>query len=74
MDIRMPVMDGIAATKEIRQLDREDSGSVVILAMSANSYPEDIEKSKQSGMNDHAAKPVIPQLLYETIEKTLSNS
>ena len=67
MDIRMPVMDGIEATKEIRHLRREDAGSVPIIAMTANAYEEERRMTKEAGMNAHLAKPIAPQLLYETL-------
>lgn len=69
MDIRMPEMSGIEATKAIRALDREDAASVPIIAMSANAYPEDIQESLSAGMNEHLEKPVKPAVLYETLEK-----
>ncbi|MGF6376944.1 signal transduction histidine kinase/CheY-like chemotaxis protein [Clostridiales Family XIII bacterium PM5-7] len=58
MDIRMPEMDGHEATIAIRNLDRSDVKDLPILALSANAYSEDIQKSIQSGMNGHVAKPV----------------
>ena len=71
MDVKMPVMDGLEAAGKIRALGRPDSTSVKIIAMSANSYPEDIERSKASGMNSHIAKPVIPAMLYSELAKLL---
>ena len=69
MDIRMPVMNGYEATKAIRSLpDRPDAKTIPILAMSANAFEEDIQKSLSIGMNDHLSKPIeLPKLL-----KTLS--
>ncbi len=58
MDIRMPVMNGYEATKRIRSLDRWDAKDIFIVALSANAYVEDIEHSKQAGMNVHCAKPI----------------
>lgn len=58
MDIMMPVMDGITATKTIRALDRPDAGTIPILAMSANAFEEDAKKSLAAGMNTHLAKPL----------------
>ncbi len=60
MDIRMPVMDGIQACEEIRQMDREDAPQVPIIAMTANAYESDKKKSYEAGMNAHLAKPVEP--------------
>ena len=69
MDIRMPVMDGHAAAKAIRALPRPDAGKVPIIALSANAFTEDIQKSKAAGMTDHVSKPVDPQTLYATLAK-----
>ena len=68
MDIRMPVMDGLTASRTIRTLDREDAKTVPIIAMTANAFAEDREESKNAGMNAHIAKPIEPELLYETLE------
>ncbi len=58
MDIRMPVMDGIEATRRIRALDRADARSVPIVAMTANAYEEDRKQTREAGMNAHLAKPI----------------
>ena len=64
MDIQMPVMDGLQATRAIRQLRRADALTIPIVAMSANAFTEDMESSKRAGMNDHISKPVsLPKLL-----------
>lgn len=68
MDIRMPVMDGLTAAKKIRQLAREDAKRIPIIAMTANAYEEDREKSQNAGMNEHLAKPIEPSHLYEVLE------
>lgn len=72
MDIRMPVMDGLTAAQKIRSLNREDSSSVPIIAMTANAYDEDIEKSKAAGLNRHLAKPIEPQALYSTLQEFIN--
>lgn len=72
MDIRMPEMDGIEATKAIRSLDRSDAGTVPIVAMSANAFDEDVKTSLAAGMNDHLAKPVKPTLLYRSLSTYIS--
>ena len=72
MDVRMPVMDGLAATRMIRALDREDARSVPIIAMTANAFDEDVQKSKEAGMSDHLAKPVEPMVLYDTLALFIS--
>ena len=67
MDIRMPVMDGLTATRKIRALDKADAKTVPIVAMSAQAFAEDIQISLNAGMNAHVVKPVDPQILYETL-------
>ena len=69
MDVRMPVMDGLSATRAIRALDRPDAARVPIIAMTANVFDEDVERSLQAGMNAHLSKPVEPDKLYETLER-----
>ena len=69
MDIRMPVMDGHAATKAIRALYREDARTVPIIAMTADAFDGDVKASLQSGMNAHLNKPIIPEKLYEALLK-----
>ena len=68
MDIMMPVMDGLQATREIRNLPRDDCKTIPIIAMSANAFDEDVKKSLASGMNAHLSKPIN----IEQLEKTLS--
>jgi signal transduction histidine kinase/ActR/RegA family two-component response regulator len=70
MDVRMPVLDGNAAAAAIRALPRADS-SVPIIAMTANAYEEDAEKSRAAGMNAHLSKPVDPSALYRTLAQFL---
>ncbi|MEG0824718.1 MAG: ATP-binding protein [Oscillospiraceae bacterium] len=72
MDIRMPVMDGLEATRRIRGLDSLWAKQVPIIAMSANAFDEDVTKSKQVGMNAHLAKPIDSELLYHTLEELTS--
>ena len=68
MDIRMPVMDGITATKSIRHLKKPFAQTVPIIAMSANAFDEDKEKPRAAGMNAHLAKPIEPKDLFETLQ------
>lgn len=64
MDIQMPVMNGFEATRAIRKLPRADSSEIPIIALSANVTSDDIAASRESGMNEHIAKPLdIPQLM-----------
>ena len=69
MDIRMPLMDGYEATAAIRGLPREDAGSVPILAMTADTMEEDVERSFACGMNAHIPKPINIKVLNQTISK-----
>ena len=67
MDIRMPEMDGLEATQAIRALDRPDARTIPIIALTANAFDEDVQKSLQVGMNAHLTKPVEPEHLYQTL-------
>ena len=58
LDIMMPVMDGLKASREIRKIDRDDCRSIPIIAMSANAFDEDVKRSLASGMNGHLSKPI----------------
>lgn len=69
MDIRMPVMDGLQAARHIRALERRDAKEIPIIAMTANAYDEDREKSSRAGINVHLAKPVDSRILYQAIAK-----
>lgn len=72
MDIRMPVMDGLEATKHIRCMSREDAHSIPIIAMTANAFDEDMRKSIESGMNGHLAKPIDVHALLKMISKVIA--
>ena len=67
MDIRMPIMDGLSAANTIRHLSNSDAKTIPIIAMTANAFDEDIEKSKAAGMNAHLAKPIEPERMYKTL-------
>ncbi len=71
MDIQMPNMDGYAATKAIRAMDRQDAKTIPIVAMTANAFAEDEEKSRQAGMNAHIPKPLDIATVYTTMNKIL---
>ena len=71
MDVRMPEMDGLEATAAIRKLDRKDAASVPIIAMTANAFDEDVQRSLQVGMNAHLSKPVEPDRLYQALEELI---
>ena len=72
MDVRMPVMDGLAATREIRAMDRPDAKTIPIIAMTANVFDEDVERSRQAGMDAHLAKPVEPEKLYDELARLIT--
>ena len=72
MDIRMPVMDGLEATEHIRCMEREDAKHMPIIAMTANAYDEDMQKSLHAGMNAHLSKPIEPSVLLDTLLKYLA--
>ena len=69
MDIRMPVMDGLEATRKIRESNKNDAAKIPIIALTANAFEDDVKQCLDAGMNAHLAKPVAPKLLYSTIEK-----
>lgn len=69
MDIQMPVMDGLEATRQIRLLDRQDTKDLPIVAMSANAFAEDVRLSLEAGMNEHIAKPIEIDRLYSVMGK-----
>ena len=71
MDIRMPVMDGLTATRAIRNLNRPDAKTIPIIAMTANVFDEDVERSMKAGMNAHLAKPIEPEKLYSTMSELI---
>ena len=68
MDMRMPEMDGLEATRRIRAMDREDAKTVPIIALTANAFDEDVQRSMQAGLNAHLSKPVEPEALFKTLE------
>lgn len=70
MDVMMPVMDGLEATRRIRALDRPDAGTVTILAMTAQSSADSIRQCEQAGMDGYIAKPMeAAELLRILAEK-----
>ncbi len=73
MDMRMPEMDGLEATLHIRAMDREDARSIPIIALTANAFDEDVQRSLQAGLNAHLSKPVQPEVLFETLENLIQN-
>jgi len=71
MDIQMPIMDGLEATRRARELPVPGIRNLPILAMTAHALPSDREKSLQAGMQDHLTKPIDPKYLYESLVKWL---
>ena len=71
MDMRMPEMDGLEATRRIRAMNRPDAKTIPIIALTANAFDEDVQHSMQAGLNAHLSKPVEPDILFETLEGLL---
>ncbi len=67
MDIHMPIMDGYEAAKAIRASSHKDAKSIRILALTADAFPQDVEKAFESGMNGHLSKPIYPNELYKAL-------
>ena len=73
MDMRMPEMDGLEATRVIRATDQADAKTIPIIALTANAFDEDVQRSMQAGLNAHLSKPVEPDVLFETLEELLAD-
>ena len=71
MDMRMPEMDGLEATRRIRAMNRPDAKNIPIIALTANAFDDDVQRSMQAGLNAHLSKPVEPEVLFETLEALL---
>ncbi len=72
MDIMMPILNGYQATQAIRRMeDRPDGAVIPIVAMTANAFAEDVQASKDAGMNAHLSKPINPEALLNTIQEVL---
>ncbi len=67
MDIRMPEMNGLEATKAIRNMEREDAAKIPIIALSANAFESDISEAKYAGMDDYLIKPLDPEKMYRVL-------
>ena len=72
MDMRMPEMDGLEATRIIRAMDRADAKAIPIIALTANAFDEDVQRSMQAGLNAHLSKPVEPEGLFRTLESLIT--
>jgi len=71
MDIRMPVLDGLAATRAIRVLTRADARTVPIIAMTADAFEESMQEAQKAGMNGYVTKPIDPKKLYQELAKVI---
>lgn len=71
MDVRMPEMDGLEATRHIRAMERPDAAVIPIIALTANAFDEDVQRSLQAGLNAHLTKPIQPEILFETLESLI---
>ena len=71
MDIMMPKLDGIAATKAIRAMERPDAVEIPIIAMTANAYEEDKKECIEAGMNEHIAKPLEESEIMAAIKRNI---
>ncbi len=69
MDVMMPVMSGLEATRDIRAMDRPDAKTIPIFAMTANAYNDDVMRSREAGMNEHLTKPIARDRLIELINQ-----
>lgn len=67
MDMRMPEMDGLEATRKIRAMKRPDAAKIPIIALTANAFDEDVQRSLQAGLNAHLTKPIQQDVLFETL-------
>ena len=74
MDMRMPEMDGLEATRVIRAMKRADAKKIPIIALTANAFDEDVQRSLQAGLNAHLSKPVKPEQLYQTLEELIGKA
>ncbi len=74
MDMRMPVMDGLEATRNIRASGKADAKTIPVIALTANAFDEDVQRSMQAGLNAHLSKPVEPDALFDTLENLIGSS
>ena len=73
MDMRMPEMDGLEATQMIRKTDRVDAKTIPIIALTANAFDEDVQRSLKAGLNAHLTKPIKPDELFQTLREILKD-
>lgn len=72
MDLQMPVMDGYTAARKIRESAHPQAADIPVIALTANAFAEDIAKALAAGMNDHVAKPIDYERLFDVLEKCLA--
>lgn len=73
MDIQMPEMNGLDAARAIRSLDRPDAADIPIVAMTANTFTEDVDEAMAAGMNEFIPKPLDVNYLYRLLRELLDN-
>ncbi|QNL44971.1 response regulator [Oscillibacter hominis] len=73
MDVQMPLMDGYQATEAIRNTEAAKAKTIPIIAMTANAFHEDVVRAREAGMNEHLAKPIDPDRLYQVIERSIGS-
>ncbi len=74
MDVRMPEMDGLEAAAAIRALDHPDAKKIPIIALTANAFDEDVQRSLRAGMNAHLSKPVEPENLFQSLQELIGKN
>ena len=74
LDINMPQMDGLTATKTIRSLERQDAKTIPIIAMTANAFREDAERCMEAGMNAHLAKPLDDEKMIVALKQCMADN
>ena len=70
-DVQMPVMDGYEATRQIRKFSDKKRANIPIIAMTANAFEEDKKAAYDAGMNEHVAKPIVADILIDTMYRVL---
>ncbi len=71
LDVRMPIMDGLECAQLIRRAKKGDSSNIILIAMTANAFQEDYDKSAKAGINYHLVKPIDPSILYRTVARLI---
>ena len=74
MDIQMPILNGYGATAKIRQMENQKKAATPIVAMTANSFDEDIEMTKKAGMNGFIAKPLDSEKMFTILKQSIEKN